>query len=356
MLEKMAFNKKKDKGFKVLLTIIIVIIIIGGLSGGGYYLYDQQINGIKNSYETEINTYKEKEFLNTRQVYELVADVKAGTKIEEEMVKQVIIQSEIPSNLFMTKADLNKDALVDIKANQPIMTNMLQAEEVSQDTREELLSMLMLAVDLKNGEYVDVRIGFPNGDDYIVLSKKKVRNIDIDSNMVWLWVDEDEILSMSSAIVDAYLNKGTKIYTVTYIDPSIQDAAKPTYPVKTNVLNLMKTDPNILDKAIKALTEDARKALDARLDIMTAEQKAAVDEGVKSEGSALNEKVANDATVGTTDPQPEGTTVTVPTQTETTTTNQNQSTTQETKPSPNVDTTTDTKNQDNTTEVTDGVF
>ncbi len=49
---------------------------------------------------------------------------------------------------------------------------------------------------MKKSDFVDVRIKFPTGQDYILLSKKKVE--DLSNNRVWYHMNEKEILSMSS--------------------------------------------------------------------------------------------------------------------------------------------------------------
>ena len=44
---------------------------------------------------------------------------------------------------------------------------------LSDTQRIQEYNMILLPSHLKNGDYVDIRLSLPNGQDYIVLSKKK---------------------------------------------------------------------------------------------------------------------------------------------------------------------------------------
>ncbi|GJM69319.1 hypothetical protein HMSSN036_15350 [Paenibacillus macerans] len=74
---------------------------------------------------------------------------------------------------------------------------------------------------------MDIRIQFPTGQDYILLSKKKIEALA--PGTVTVTLGEAEILSLSSAIVDAYLHKAS-IYALTYVEPYLQGKSTPTYP------------------------------------------------------------------------------------------------------------------------------
>ena len=93
-----------------------------------------------------------------------------------------------------------------------------------------------------------------------------------------LEVLEDEILSVSSAIVDAYL-ENAKIYAIPYLDEHMQDKAIETYPLKENVLALLKEDPNVVNKAKYVLEQRNRLALENSLDALLDAEKEAVKSG-----------------------------------------------------------------------------
>lgn len=126
----------------------------------------------------------------------------------------------------------------------------------SDDVRKQEYNVIVLPTQIQTGDYIDVRLSI--GElDYIVISKKEVTIPmvgDADSSStIWLNLTEDEILSMNSAIVDAFKLPGSKLYATTYTEPGIQRAATPTYPISSETYRLMLDNPNIVDQAKQEL-------------------------------------------------------------------------------------------------------
>lgn len=117
---------------------------------------------------------------------------------------------------------------------------------------------------LKKGDFIDVRISFPNGADFSLLGKKEVLRVEEISSgterRLWLGLTEEEILRMSSAVVDAYLFENAYIYAVTYMN-SLQDAVVVNYPVNEVVEKLIKKNPNIIKIAQDKKTLELRKEI-----------------------------------------------------------------------------------------------
>ena len=147
-------------------------------------------------------------------------------------------------------------AKIDMNRNTVITTSLISKGDniLQDDMRKQEYNMIVLPMDITTGDYVDIRVMFPNGQDFIVVSKKEVEvpNIGgIDSeDTIWVNLSEDEILHMSCAIVDAAQVKGAKIYATRYTEAGMQVAATPTFPVNSSTSALLQTDPNILGKAM----------------------------------------------------------------------------------------------------------
>lgn len=126
------------------------------------------------------------------------------------------------------------------------------------DMRLHKYACIKLTERMKRGDYVDVRISFANGADFVLLSKKQIQDITLPQeegggeNALWLHVSEEEILRLSSAMVDAFLNEGCSIYAVQYIQKN-QKAAVMNYKVNDVVAQLIQDDPNIVEKAENVL-------------------------------------------------------------------------------------------------------
>ena len=113
--------------------------------------------------------------------------------------------------------------------------------------------MVVLPTQIQKGDYIDIRLSMPSGEDYIVVSKKEVEIPVVDgadsADTIWINLSEAEILAMNSAIVEAFKIEGSKLYATTYTEPGIQKAATPTYVISREVYQLIDSNPNIVDEA-----------------------------------------------------------------------------------------------------------
>ena len=192
----------------------------------------------------------------------LVQDVRSGQTLTPDMfqVKEVSKTSVPSEDIF--SGDENYMAKIDLKANTIVTMSMVATEETktTDDLREETYNMLSLPVDLNTGDYVDIRLMLPDGTDYIVLSKKKVTIPDDTGapspDTIKLDMSEKELLTMSSAIVEAYRIKGSKLYAIKYKEAGNQKAATATYRPREDIVTMIKANPNIVDRASAAIYND----------------------------------------------------------------------------------------------------
>lgn len=147
-----------------------------------------------------------------------------------EKQKDMVMKVNVPAGAIVTK-DMLADSTTDITSDQRIQE----------------FNMILLPSQLKTGDYIDVRLSLPKGQDYIVLAKKKV--LQSTETGIWLKLSEEEMLTINNAIVESYGIIGSKLYAIEYSDPGIQEAAEPTYPVNLDVFNLINYNPNIVETA-----------------------------------------------------------------------------------------------------------
>ena len=200
---------------------------------------------------------KEQESIVYKPVYVLSQDVQSGDYIGALYKKVNLDNTGIPANAITDLSYLTDTTIAKVNLGKgTILTTDLIYEdgiEESSDVRVQEYNMLILPSQLEAGSYVDIRLRLPSGEDYIVISKKYVQ--DTDANTIWIKVSEDEILAMSNAIVEAYRMNGSLLYATTYSDAGIQSAASPTYVASSEVVQLMNSDPNIINVAKTALAE-----------------------------------------------------------------------------------------------------
>ncbi len=244
----------------VIILVSLILIFIGLI-----LFYFTIIKGIKNEYQHNIDVLKEQLEEKEIYVYEAKVDIPAGSQIKEEDLIYRVSCSDKPQKYFMTKEGIGMTVLMDIRAGTQVIKGMLTEDRVDSNLREVEYNIFYINNNVVQNDYVDVRIRFPNGEDYIVLSKKRILSPNIESFQCFLWLKEEEILSMSSAIVDAYLYSGTILYTTKYIEQNLQEESIPTYQPSLASLTLMEQDKNILDKASMEVNRQLRKAMENRL-------------------------------------------------------------------------------------------
>lgn len=252
--------KKKLKRTRMMLMIICLVLVAAFAT---IFLFKKKYDGAyaKNGQlTTQINQ-------NTRTVYVATQDISTGDQLVDGVnVAQQEMLNGMDDTLFATEDDLGYAALIDIPTGSAVQKNMVAQQEITDDERIVEVSSVNLTTTQHSNDVVDIRILFPDGEDYILLSKQTIRNLN--GTTFQLQLTEDELLTFNSAIVDAY-TYGAKLYTTKYISSQIQQDATPFYPVKQETLDLINSDPNIVEIASETLNAQARQNLDERMALLS---------------------------------------------------------------------------------------
>ena len=212
-----------------------------------YALQDKEGNDIYTKYDRD----------NNPQLYITIDGTEYEVDQEEETDSYYYTRNNEKQYLELNSVPLV--AKVDMNANTLITTELLSKSDnmVQDDMRKQEYNMLVLPIDLTTGDYIDIRLMLPSGQDYIVVSKKEVEMPLIggveSADTIWVNMTEDEILHMSCAIYDAYRINGAKLYVTKYTEAGMQEAATPTYPVNESTSALLTSDPNILERAMEEI-------------------------------------------------------------------------------------------------------
>lgn len=203
--------------------------------------------------------------------YVIIEDVKSGTEIEAHHVQGVEIGAGVQSDIVYSSKTKDIEgnntadqtgallptglkAKVDLHAGTVLTSDLTYEDElVAADVRKQEYNVIEIPSQLQSGEYIDVRLRLPNGQDLIVVSHKEVEIptiAGVDSEKcIWIQLDELEILNMSSAIVETYRMNGAKLYATRYVEAGMQESAQITYLPSDEVIALMNKDPNIVQEA-----------------------------------------------------------------------------------------------------------
>ena len=131
--------------------------------------------------------------------------------------------------------------------------------------REIEYRFIELSFNISVGDYLDVRIRYPNGEDFIVASHKKLIALNEEKGSVILQVNEEEILMLSSAEYDLKQYGGTKVYAAICRDEPKSVFSIVDYVPSAKISKLLQENPNIvntslvMDMGIRSELEDGLK-------------------------------------------------------------------------------------------------
>lgn len=217
-----------------------------------YSLYTKDGQPITSKYETDANTKATEQhlYINGDESQEIVREDSTGRyyKKSSRSEKEYVDTIEAP---VIAKIDAKKNTV--ISPSLIARSNELDTDDV----RKQEYNMLVLPTDLMDGDVVDIRLALPSGQDYIVVSKKRVTVPNVSgeylADTIQVKMSEGETLTMSNAMVEAYRIEGSKLYVAKYTEAGIQESATPTYVVSEETARLIQSDPNIVTEARNAL-------------------------------------------------------------------------------------------------------
>lgn len=267
---------KRKKRNRMLIMIVVIVLLTLIICSFFEYSKIQDLKAANIMYQTELSNNQQTVYVATDLINagDIVTDTGENANVEKQTV-----YTGLESYNYITESEMNTRAKVDIAAGVPVMYNMVTDVVVDNDTRDYEISVANLTTDQKENDVVDIRVIFPNGEDYVILSKKQITNLNLENCVFTSQLNEEEILRFASAIVDAYMTTGARIYTTRYVEENIQETSTPNYPVRETTIALINSDPNVVTKATETLNLEARLSLEQRLGTLTEDELDAVSEG-----------------------------------------------------------------------------
>lgn len=260
----MAMNPMQRKANNYLLIGVLVTLLITGSIIGLLFV---QINKLQKD--------KKKQEASTRSVYIVTEEIKSGDIVSyEKLTQKPVFATAIPEDALSVELTENTIAKIDLKIGTVITDGMVQESEdkTTDDLRKQEYNMVILPSQIQNGDYIDIRIRFSNGVDYIVASKKRVEIPVVggieSATTISVKMSEIETMVMGNAIIDAYIDEGSLLYATTYVEPGLQDSAIATYVPTGAVQSAMNSNPNIMQEAKNALFTRYNQNVGTRKDVI----------------------------------------------------------------------------------------
>ncbi len=204
-------------------------------------------------------------------VYILNTEKERGETLEQQDITAVEVNGQL-SDLKAVSVEqiIGRQMRVSVKKG-VLLSEELLAEEVlpAEDQRRLELNYIRIPEQLNQGEFIDIRVHFENGEDYIVTGKKKVLTLQREEDygtrgLIEIQVSEEEILKLASVKADYDCYENTLVYAVIYADEG-QAEAKDTYPVNKNVYTISRWNPNIIKRVLTAENQEKRQILEENL-------------------------------------------------------------------------------------------
>ena len=287
---KMGMTKK---GKRTLILGIIFAILIIALLVVGYFFIEGML---RDEWQAKVTEAENAVAALKRVAYVADRDIAAGEVVDASNVSLCRISSDMPVEAFMEEGSLGGRALVDIKAGTQLIKGLTTALEFENDDREVEFKFIYSGDNIIEGDVVDVRVKFPDGSDYIVISKKRVEGKGEEGQII-LYVNEEELLLMDAAAVDAFIYsaekyssgvadnddrytpvKMSRIYVAKYVSPTLQEAAEAFYVPGEAVLMELAADPNIVSEAKEYLSSTVRADFEERMSKYISPESAATDD------------------------------------------------------------------------------
>lgn len=194
--------------------------------------------------------------------------VRTSTYPGQEFTQDMLIEQSIPESLINeTFADVSEIVglygKVALEPGTPITVDMVMDELIVDSEREVDIVANRWPVGLREGDYVDVRITYPRGEDFIVLSHKRIMSIT--GQTLKIYMTEEEQTIYQAALVDFYTSRdyGSDLYLTKYIEPGIQAAAGTFYSVPVNIATSIQLNPNIIDMAAVSIKDSVLATITA---------------------------------------------------------------------------------------------
>lgn len=238
-----------------------------------------------------------KQELSCETGYVLTQEVVPGQKIGKEMLQKVTVYTGDKQYIKPVEARelIGMYAKDSFAAGTIMHTECVYEEsEYESDMRTRTYTFMNINEGIKTGDYVDIRIAYPNGEDYIITNHKKVLDVYEASaqeesqemprqDSIRLNVTEEELLRIASAYVDTVYYAGANIYVIAYLD-QFQKPASVNYPVNPDVYELLGWNPNAVGYTVSELELHNRTVLEEHLkDFLNEDVKGSVQNRLEQE-------------------------------------------------------------------------
>lgn len=200
----------------------------------------------------------------------LLTDLKAGQLItNEDITVANVPTTSVPQNAIVDPLNVvGKVARINMGMNTILTDDVVADKRISNTTKQRQVYFDYATTDITEGDYVDIRIAYTNGADYVVIPYVQVQKAK--GNFIEILMDEGQYAVYKGMNLDYLTTKefGTRIYLDRYSEPTLQTPVKQTYVVPEFINQLIAANPNITNKIVDSgnkATQEEIKILNEQL-------------------------------------------------------------------------------------------
>lgn len=243
-------------------VVIVICIVVVWLVGGKTVMFKKQIADRDMTIATLTEQWKE--LGPAKQGLVLIQDVLGGQEIRADNWQEYFAVVTYPEKLnlkVVTPDDFISNKYVRAGLTVGSVLTQDDIRDVRTEDSQRYYDVILdeYPVGLTPGKYIDVRVRFPFGQDFIALSHKQVK--EINGTTMKLVLTEQEIYTYNSMLTDKILYQA-QIYSAEYLDTGAQQAADNFYPLNYNMQELLMKNPNALD-IVRSEMKLARELLES---------------------------------------------------------------------------------------------
>jgi hypothetical protein len=257
------------------ILVVVIILAVGGAGGfGTFHFYKENQNQIQqNQSLMQQNAMIQQQLTaigDLTTVYEVATKVYSGKEIyAEDLVPVSVPVSTLDTSSITDMSQLvGRYYKVNIAPGTILSADMLMEEKNEGDkiyTKE--LTFDALPVSTVVGDYIDLRVILPTGEEYVVLSHEQIKRLY--NTTITLFISEEENILLNSLFNDlAIYPNGCYAYLYKYIEPGKDTDTIAFYPAQERLTNFILFNPNVKDPT-RCINETLRAHIDEVLVLYT---------------------------------------------------------------------------------------
>jgi|GEM_PF-974239 len=257
--------------WKTICVLAAAVLLLVGTNVGQYFLlWGPKQEEMKAAYDQQVQTLEATiaqigPMVGIWTVKDGVTNLEAGKQVEEsDLAIREIPESMITKSFILDPSSIvGKYYRIALGPGTPLSEDLVMEDPVDDTTRELDVVANTLPIGLHVGDYIDYRIVYPYGEDYIIFPHKRIDGMNGETFKIKL--NEKEIHFYQAALVDYFLQKenGSILYATKYLEPGLQKPATQYYAIPQNIAAIIKADPNIVEKVNAQLNDPTRTIIDS---------------------------------------------------------------------------------------------